>query len=239
MGIVMSDVHACVERIQAFFLARRPAEVRAVYVFGSAATGDVVGAYSDIDILVACGEEVGALVAALRDLNDRLIVVNFHLHGPADLPVADLYLRIRLANESRLLYGAPVLDSTPLVNDVVLRDQLRAGLSHRIVMLRALACSPALARQEPLYTLYYAQKFALYGVRGLLMVEGERRTDRRHVVERFLAEPILPTRSKAWLANVLRRIDVADAPRSVEERVETILGCAALLADVRVGLREA
>ena len=220
--------------IQAYFAAHQPAGVRAVYALGSAVTGDFRLGYSDLDLIILVDDgDATPLMRQLRAFNTQLLIASFHVHKPADFPPPDLYLQARLLSEGRLLYGVESRAALSAAPTLALQAQVLAALTHRLVMLRSLACSPALDTYAPGYPVYYALKFCLYGARADGLLAGDPDTGQRHVLHQALLPGRLPPANQAFLAGLLQRLDTETFPAAAAERLDLILGTVAFLETIQ------
>jgi predicted nucleotidyltransferase len=224
----------CMEYIQRYFREAQPPYVRAVYALGSIVTGDYFPGYSDLDILILTDDvDQNILMRDLRAINDKLLIPTFHLHKSLDFPPPDLYLRIRLLTESRLLFGRDLLAHAGGVSNQELHKQLLSALSHRLVMLRSLCCSKAFDKYAPDYTLYYAQKFCLFGLRALLIMQGELNTRRKHVIAQVNAKNILSPKNYAFFVDLLANFERRDYPQTLDARLAILFGTVEFLEEIQ------
>ncbi len=224
----------CMEYIQRYFHETQHPYVRAVYALGSVVTGDYFPGYSDLDILIVTDDvDQTTLTRDLRAINDKLLIPTFHLHKSIDFPPPDLYLRIRLLTESRLLFGSDLSVHLRHFSNQELHKQLLSSLSHRLVMLRSLCCSKALDKYSPDYTVYYAQKLCLFGLRALLLMQGERKTQRKHVITQANSHNILSSKNAAFFANLLANFERQDYPQTLDARLATLFGTVEFLEEIQ------
>jgi len=224
----------CMEYIQRYFHETQRPYVQAVYALGSIVTGDYFPGYSDLDILIVTEDvDQTSLMRDLRALNDKLLIPTFHLHKSLDFPPPDLYLLVRLLTESRLLFGSDQIENAGQFSDQELHKQLLGSLSHRLVMLRSLCCSKAFDKYSPDYTVYYAQKFCLFGLRALLMMQGERNTQRKHVIAQANSRNILSPKNSAFFANLLMSLEQQNYPQTLDTRLAILFGTIEFLEEVQ------
>jgi predicted nucleotidyltransferase len=224
----------CMENIQRYFHETQHPYVQAVYALGSIVTGDYFPGYSDLDILIVTDDvDQTTLMRDLRAINDKLLIPTFHLHKSLDFPPADLYLRIRLLTESRLLFGRDLLVHPGHFSDQELHKQLLSSLSHRLVMLRSLCCSKAFDKYTPDYTVYYAQKFCLFGLRALLIMQGELNTQRKHVITQVNARNLLSPKNSAFFADLLANFERRDYPQTLNARLTILFGTVEFLEEIQ------
>ncbi len=213
----------CLNYIEQFFQETAPPGVEAVYVVGSVVTGDYLPGYSDLDIMIVTDDsDQTTLMEALRHMNEKLWIPTFHLHRAVDFPPLNLYLNIRMHTESRLLYGQDRLEPLSAIPVDQLRRQLLEALSHRVVMFRSLVCSKAVEKYTPDYTVYYAQKFCLFGIRALLLLQGDWNTARKHAIQQAITLDLLSPKHRSFFQTLLTRLEQQDYPQTFEERL-TIL----------------
>jgi predicted nucleotidyltransferase len=225
----------CLELIQRYFQENQNPSVQAVYALGSVVTGDFLPGYSDIDILIITNDaDQTTLIHELRELNEKLLVPTFHLFKPADFPPPDLYLRVRLLSESKLLYGDDLIKLKIDIPVSELHEQLFSSLSLRLVMLRSLCCSKALDKYSPGYTVYYAQKLCLFGLRALFMKEGEYNTQRRNIIERVKAKNMLTSKNSTFFSSLLVRLAQHTYPQTLEERLAILLSTVNFLEEIQL-----
>jgi hypothetical protein len=136
-------------------------------------------------------------------------------------------------SESELLYGQDLLDRTCSISRVELRRQLAASLSHRLVLLRSLCCSPALERYTPEYTTYYAQKLCLFGLRAIALMRGDFDTRRRHVLSQALAGSNLSDDCRAIVEELLGRLHEQDHPGATIEKLQLLDGTIRILEEAQ------
>lgn len=224
----------CMEYIQRYFHKTQHPYVRSVYALGSIVTGDYFPGYSDLDILIVTEDvDQTMLMRDLRAINDKLLIPTFHLHKPLDFPPPDLFLLVRLLTESRLLFGSDQIENAGQFSYQELRKQLLGSLSHRLVMLRSLCCSKAFDKYNPDYTVYYAQKFCLFGLRALLMMQGERNTQRKHVIAQANSRNILSPKNRAFFANLLASLEQRNYPQTLEARLAILFDTVEFLEEIQ------
>ena len=225
----------CLAYIERFFQNSRPAGVYAVYVVGSVATGDYMPGYSDLDIMIVTnGAKQIELMETLRQMNEKLRIPSFHLHRAIDFPPPNLYINLRMHSEARLLYGQDLLEPLSEVSAERLKEQLFASLSHQVVMLRSLCCSRDVEEYTPDYTVYYAQKMCLFGVRAWLSVLGDWNTQRRHVIERVTsAEALLSPQNRTFFQVLLKQWAQKEYPETLAERLRILHQTTHLLEEIQ------
>lgn len=233
--LYQSDHHErCMEYVQLYFEDTQHPYIRAVYALGSIVTGDYFPGYSDLDVLIVTDDvDQTALMRDLRALNDKLLIPNFHLHKTLDFPPPDLYLGVRLLTESNLLFGSDILKRDAQYPYQEIRKQLLTSLSHRLVMLRSLCCSKAFDKYTPDYTVYYAQKFCLFGLRALVILKGDYDTQRKHVIEQINSGEILSPKNSAYFSDLLERFGQQKYPQTLDDRLSVLFGTIELLEEIQ------
>jgi len=233
--LYQSDHHdRCMEYVQLYFEETQHPYIHAVYALGSIVTGDYFPGYSDLDILIVTENvDQTALMRELHALNDKLLIPSFHLHKSLDFPPQDLYLRVRLSAESRLLYGSDILVMEDRPPYQEMHKQILASLSHRLVMLRSLCCSKAFDKYTPGYTVYYAQKFCLFGLRALVILKGDYDTQRKHVIEQIISGEILSPKNSAYFSALLERFEQQQYPQTMDDRLSVLFGTIELLEEIQ------
>ncbi|MCB0168755.1 MAG: nucleotidyltransferase domain-containing protein [Anaerolineae bacterium] len=227
--------HRCLEYIQHFFEQAQYPYVQAVYVMGSVVTGDYHLGYSDLDIIIFTNAiDLTELMDSLRALNAKLWIVNFHLLKPNDVPPPDLLFTARLLAESELLFGQDLLSTLNKIPGPALRHQLLLLLSQQIVSLRAFYCSKVLEKYKPDKIMYDAQKLSLFGLRALLLVLGEKNTQRQHIINYVTAtENILTPMNQQFFFNLLDRFEKQQNPDTHDECLLVLQQTISLLEEVQ------
>jgi hypothetical protein len=136
--------------------------------------------------------------------------------------------------EARLLYGKELLEPLTATSLTRLREQLLESLSHRVVMLRSLVCSKAVEKYTPDYTIYYAQKFCLFGLRALLLIQNDWNTQRKHVIQQFHAdETLLTAKNRMFFQSLLSRWEQKDFPQTLDERLHVLYQTITLVEEIQ------
>ncbi len=220
-----------------FFQSAKLPYVRAVYVMGSVVTGNFILGYSDIDLVIITDDadaEVIDLLNELRDLNSQLWILSVHLLKPADFPPPDLFFRMRLLAESRLIYGQDLLSTLPPPLAQELASQVLLFLSQRLVNLRAFYCSRTIEKVSANKVIFDAQKLCLFALRSLVIVTGEQNTTPHYVLQYLSTQnDVLSSKSRLFYQALLEQIEKQNYPVSLDARLAMISQTIDLLSEIQ------
>lgn len=225
----------CMEYVQAFFEQTAYPFVRSVYALGSVVTGDYMLGLSDLDILVLTDrEDLSLLMNNLRQLNDQLWIVSFHLLKPDDFPPPDLFFQVRLRAESTLLYGTDVVSKLEPGTYATLCEQVRIEINRQLMRLRTFICSPTIAKQNIATLVYHTQKACVTGLRGLMVVQGMQQDTSRSAIIAWLhtSGNVLSPHSRDIANQMMSALDARGNVQQQVERVGFVLNACILLEEV-------
>lgn len=223
------------DHVAQFFQIANFPYVRAVYITGSVVTGNFILGYSDIDLVIITDDtDTGELLAQLRQLNSKLWILSVHVLKPMDFPPPDLFFRVRLLAESRLIYGQDVLSALTQPSPQKLAPQLLLFLSQRLVDLRAFYCSKTVEKIAANKIIFDANKLCLFALRALVIVSGERNTVPDHVIQ-FISSKhdLLSPKNRDFYLSLLEQIEKEHYPDSLEARLTMISRTIDLLNEVQ------